>query len=149
MIITISNLQQAKNQIYIAKEKPIIVKAQNVEFNRKILEYGKFQILLSPELSQDVKKDGLKQINSGLNHVLAGIAAKNNIAIGIDLQSLSQREKKQKAILMPKIKQNIKLCRKANCKLVLLNYKDKKDAFSFLISLEASTKQAKEAIYSN
>lgn len=146
MIISTSNLQQAKNQIHIAKKKQIVIKAQNIEFNRKILEYGRFQILLSPELSQDIKKDGLKQINSGLNHVLAKIAAKNNIAIGIDIQDLSQKEKKQKAIIMSKIKQNIKVCRKANCKLALLNYKDKKDAFEFLISLGASTKQAKEAI---
>ena len=49
-MISTTNINQAKNEI--KKEKlPIIVHSQTHEFNRKILEYGKFQILLSPELA--------------------------------------------------------------------------------------------------
>ena len=133
-MISTTSLQEAKNKIRSVIEKPIIVKAQNVEFNRKIIEYGKFQILLSPELSNDIKKDKLKQINSGFNHVLAKIAAKNNIAIGIDLTEIRSKNKKRKAIQLTKIKQNIKICRKAKCKFTVLNYNDKRDAFCFQIS---------------
>jgi len=138
-MINTQNLQQAKSQIISSKEKPITVKAQNLEFNRKILEYGKFDILLSVE--SQTGKDKLKQINSGLNHVMAKIAAKNKVAIGIDLKSLHSLEKKAKAEQLTKIKENIKVCRKAGCSIVLLNAKDKKDAQSFLLSLGASTQQ--------
>ncbi|MFH1290047.1 MAG: hypothetical protein ABIH92_01425 [Nanoarchaeota archaeon] len=149
-MINTSNLQKAKNEIKTAKH-PIIIQSQDLEFNRKMLEYGKFDILLSPELTGGwagkFPRDKLKQLSSGLNHIMAKIAAKNGVAIGIDLQAIrSISNKKQKAQTIARIIQNIKTCRKAECGLVLLNYKDKKDAFEFLISLGASTKQAKEAL---
>jgi len=143
MINTI-NLEQAKKLIKNSTKKQIIVKAQDLEFNRKILEYGKFEILLSIESTAE--PDTLRQINSGFNHVLAKIASKNNIMVGIDLNEISSLEKKQKAIRLSKIIQNIKICRKAKTGIKLFNFKDKFDAFSFLISLGASTQQGKEAI---
>ncbi|MBU0907716.1 MAG: hypothetical protein KKD18_03705 [Nanoarchaeota archaeon] len=143
MIISTKNLQQAKNQIKSSKH-PIVVRAQNQEFNRKILEYGKFDVLL--DIQNTEGKDKLKQLNSGLNHVLAKIAAKNKVAIGIDLSGLrSIKDKKQKAKTLARIKANIQTCRKAKCLLTAINYKDKKDALELLISLGASTQQAKEA----
>ena len=122
---------------------PIIIQAQNDEFNRKILDYGKFDILLFPDAEK--RKDKLKQLDSGLNHVLAKIAAKNKIAIGYDLEKIRSLEKKEKAIQLARLIQNIKILRKAKTKLALINYKEKKDAFDFLISLGAATQQAKEA----
>ncbi len=130
-MIHTSNIEKAKKEIRNCMEMPIIVKAQGGEFNRKILEYGNFDILL---------------LDSGLNHVLARIAARNKVAIGIDLNELRKLEKKAKATTLGKIVQNIKICRKAKAKFVTLNYKDKRDASSFLISLGISTRQAKEAI---
>jgi len=143
MINTI-NIEQAKKLTKTEKLKPLIVLAQNDEFNRKILEYGKFDILLSVERGK--RQRTLRTIDSGLNHVLAELAAKNNVSIGIDMDELRNLKKEEKANRLEKIKQNIKICRKAKTKIVLLNYKDKKDAFAFLISLGASTKQAKDAV---
>ena len=148
-MINEKNLERAKNEIRklaIKKEKPIIVLAQNLEFNRRITEYGRFDILLSVEQSSDIKGDKIKQIDSGLNHVFAKIAAKNKVAIGIDLNSFRTREKKERAILLEKIIQNVNICRKAKCVIKVLNYKDEKNAFNFLISIGASTQQAKNAI---
>ncbi len=129
-MISTSNLDQAKKQIKNEKS-PIIVKAQSAEFNRKILEHGNFNILLTPEQ---------------LNHVQAKIATKNKIVIGFDLKALSYLEKKQKALALSRIIKIIKICRKAKTKISLLNAKDKKDAFSLLVSLGSSTSQAKESI---
>ena len=143
-MISTTNINQAKEQIKKSK-KPIIVKSQNNSFNRAILEYGRFDILLDIETT-DENRDKPKQLASGLNHILAKAAAKNNISIGIDLETLSKLNKKAKAKRLAKIKQNIKLCRKAKCKLVLVNYKDKKDAQDILISLGASSQQAKESV---
>jgi len=143
-MISTNNLEQAKKEIKNAKEKQIIVKAQSLEFNRKILEYGQFNILLS--ISSARQKSHQRTFDSGFNHVLAKIAAKNNISIGIDLKELRSLSKEQKALVLAKIKQNIKICRKAKAKISLLNAKDKKDAFSLLLSLGASTQQANQAI---
>lgn len=141
-MINTTNSEQAKKLIKKEK-KPIIIKAQTNDFNRKILEYGNFQILL--DIHETSKKDKPKILDSGLNHVLAKIATKNKISIGIDLKSIAKLEKKEKAKTLARIKQNIRTCKKAGTKLKLLNYKDKKDAFDFLISLGGSTQQAKQA----
>lgn len=144
-MISTNNLEQAKKEIKNAKKKLIIVKAQSLEFNRKILEHGNFNILASIEFSAK-QKPHQKALDSGLNHVLAKIAAKNNISIGIYLKELRSLSKEQKALALAKIRQNIKICRKAKAKISLLNVKDKKDALSFLLSLGASTQQANQAI---
>ncbi|MBI2451521.1 hypothetical protein HYV50_00415 [Candidatus Pacearchaeota archaeon] len=143
-IINTANIEEARKKIKDSKEKPIIVKAQDENFNRKILEYGKFDILLFP--SQTKKKYSLKYMDSSLNHVLAKIATKNNLSIGFDMSSIKDLEKKQKAIELSRIRQNIKICRKAKTKIKILNYKDGRGVSSFLISLGASTQQAKEAV---
>ncbi len=144
-MINTPNIEQAKKLIKSLKEKPIIVKAQAPEFNRKMLEHGNFDILVSIESSEN-KPDNVKYLSSGLNHVLAKIAAKNKVAIGIDLKEISHLEKEDKAIILARIRQNIKLCRKAKAKLKIINYKDKRNLTALLISLGASTQQAKETI---
>ena len=143
-MINTKNTEEAKKLIK-KSERPIIVKAQSPEFNRKILEYGKFDILLSPELSENVK-DTVKNINSGLNHVVAKIAAKNGISIGIDLNSLRNLDKKKKAIALSRIIQNLKIARKSKAKIKALAFKDAKNTQSLLLSLGASTSQAKESV---
>jgi len=140
-MITNPNTEKAKNEIKKATP-PIIVKARDDKYNRTLLEYGKFDILLSPETGN--RKSKLRNEDSGLNHVLAKIATKNKIAIGIDLDEISRLTPKAKAERLSKIKQNIKICRKAKTKLKILG--NKKEGFYLLISLGASTNQAKEAI---
>ena len=81
-MIDTQDINQARKLIKIAA-KPIIIKAKNDEFNRKILEYGHFDVLLSVERGD--RKDTVRQLDSGFNHVLARIAAKNKVSIGIDI----------------------------------------------------------------
>jgi ribonuclease P/MRP protein subunit RPP1 len=139
-IINTTNLEEAKKQIK-KSEPPVIIQAQDDNFNRKILEYGKFDVLLSVESGN--RKNSLRQIDSGLNHVLAKIAAKNKIAISIDLNEIKKLSKSQKAQRLSKIIQNIKICRKAKTKIKVINTNDKKNTSSLLLSLGASTTQIK------
>ncbi len=139
-MIETSNSEQAK-KLLKEEKSPKVVKANNDTFNRALLEYGKFDILLSPE--SGIRQDTLKGINSGLNEVLARIAAKNNIALGIDLSELRVLGKKEKAQRISKIRQNIRICRKSGVRLALLGVKEKRDAESLLISFGASTEQVK------
>ncbi len=141
-MINTTNIEEAK-RLMKKEEIPKIILAQNDEFNRKLLEYGNFNILLSPEAGQ--RKNKIRQIDSGLNHVLAKIAHKNNIMIGIDLESIKKLEPKQKAERLSKIRQNIKICRKAKTKIAIKT-SSIKEATSLMQSLGASSTQTKEAI---
>jgi len=142
-LISEKDTEKTKKQIKIAK-KPIIVVAQNNDYNRKMLEYGKFDILLSPELV--AIKDKPKQLDSGLNSIMGRIASKNKIAIGINLKDIKQLNKKEKALRLARIKQNIKICRKTNTKIKILNSTNKSSVRALLLSLGADTKQTKTAI---
>lgn len=144
MIINNPNLEQAKLQIKKAQEKPIVVQGQDDIFNRKILEYGKFDILLSPEAGH--RKQKLKQQDSGFNEVMGRIAAKNSVAIGIDFETIRKEDPKELSLHLARLEQNIALCRKTNTKIVCINYHDARNASALLSILGASTKQAKEAI---
>jgi RNase P/RNase MRP subunit p30 len=142
-MINTSNIEEAKKRIKNSKEKPIIVLAKDSAFNRKIAEYGKFDILMSVEYSANNQK--LRTLDSGLNEILARIAQKNDIAIGLDIKEIKSLDKKRRAIVLERVIQNIRICRKTKCKIRILNYNNEKTAFSFLLSLGASTLQAKEA----
>ena len=141
-MINTTSIEEAK-RLLKKEESPKVILAQNDEFNRKILEHGNFNILLSPETGQ--RKNKIRQTNSGLNHVLAKIANKNNITIGINLEELKILEPKIKAERLSKIKQNIKICRKAKTKLAIKT-KHLHEAMGLLQSLGASSTQTKEAI---
>ena len=148
MEINTPNLNEARKQIQKLKKegKEVIVRAQEPEFNRKILEIKDVNILLSPEIHS--RKDKLKERDSGLNDKLCRIAAKNNIKIGIDLEEIKKAEGKERAFIIARIMQNIMLCKKTGAELKILNCKekDKREAFSLLLTLGASTSQAKNAI---
>jgi len=129
----------------------IIVKGGDDDFNRKILENNKINILLSPESEHKAKP--LKQRDSGLNQVLCRIARENNIIIAINIQEITERKGKQKSELLSKIKQNIKLCVKAKTKIILTTLAEKEselrdiyDLKSLARSLGMPTYMAKEAV---
>lgn len=144
-MINTTNLNEARKLIQKATSaaQPITVQAQDDIFNRKILEYGKFDILLFPDNSH--RFDKLRTLDSGMNHIMAKIATKNKITIAYDLNAIRKLDNKQKAITLSRLKQNLKVFRKAKTKFRLLNVKDKKDAQSLLLSLGASTEQTQHA----
>ena len=120
-----------------------IVMSQDDTFNRKILEHGNFDIILSVE--NGVRKNKIRQEDSGLNHVLSKIASKNNIAIGIDLEEISKLQPKEKASRLSKIIQNIRICRKTKTKTAI-KIKSIQTAKDFMFGLGASTSQVNETI---
>ena len=96
------------------KTKKIAIIGGEDEFNRRALETLKIDYLVSPENNHG--KDSLKQRASGFNQVLAEIAKKKNISIIFSLSLInSVTDKKQRAILLSRIIQNIKVCRKSDC----------------------------------
>jgi ribonuclease P/MRP protein subunit RPP1 len=145
-MINTKSIEEARKQIQKLKKqkKKVIVSAQDSEFNRKIVEMPDVDVLLSPEIHE--RTDKLKQRDSGLNEILCRLAAKNNVKIGVDINKIKKLTDKEKAKALSRISQNIMLCRKTKCSLILVGSYDKKDAFSFLLTLGASTSQAKKAV---
>ena len=145
--INTTSIPQARKQIQqTRKENPkqeIIIQAQDDAFNRKILENKDVDILLSPESHN--RKDYMKQRDSGLNEIHCKLAKQNNIKIAIDLNNLKKADKKQKAILLARIKQNIKLCKRTKTQIILMPKPTKQDTLSFFTTLKGSTQQAKFA----
>ena len=123
LVINETNFEKAREKIKESKE-PVIFSSNDDDLNRRILEKEKISVLL---LNQNERKDKLKQRNSGFNHVLAKIAKKNNISIGINLDEII--ESKEKSKTLARISQNIKLCNKSKLKMkfIAINEKNKRN----------------------
>lgn len=124
ILIQENNFNKIRKQIKENPDKKIIFSSYDDELNRKILEKEKIDTLL---LNQSERKDRLKQRNAGLNHVLAKIAKKKNIAIGINLDEIIDSKERKKAEILARIRQNIKFCNKNKLNVEFISFKQKKD----------------------
>ncbi len=130
--------------------KDEFIKLGLVEYNdyenaRKLVENKKIRVLLNPHFN--FYKDSLHYRSGGLDHIICGLAHKNNIAIGISLNSL------ENPLLIGRVKQNIKLCRKYKVKILFFTFAKNKyelrsayDLISFLKVLGMTGKEAKDAL---
>lgn len=145
-MITTNNINEARKQIQLLKKsgKEIVVQSQDDEFNRKIFENKDVDIITSLEFD---RKDFLKQRDSGLNEILCRLAKENNIKIGINISKIIRLDKLEKARVLARVRQNIFLCSKIRCKMIVLNNHNygKQEVMSFFISLGGNTKQGEEA----
>ena len=107
IILTETNFSKLRDAIKKNKDDKIIFTSKNDELNRKVLEKLPIQILL---INLEDKKDYQKQRDSGFNQVMAKIAKKNKIQIGINFDELISSKNKEKII--SRVIQNIKLCNK-------------------------------------
>jgi ribonuclease P/MRP protein subunit RPP1 len=131
--------------------KIIAIVGESDAFNRRAIETLKIDYLISPEKGD--KKNTLKQRDSGLNHVLAKEAARKNISIVVDMGEVCKLGGREKALRLERVIQNIKICRKANCKIKIANLstdkkniKDEKGRISFGVSLGMSSVQSSKAV---
>jgi RNase P/RNase MRP subunit p30 len=147
--ISTTNINEARKEVdrLSNAKKQVIVLSQDDDFNRKILENKKVDILI---INEDIKKkDYLKQRDSSLNEILAKIAAKNNINIAIDIDKIASKPDIEQAKALARLKQNIMLCKKAKTSLIAISKKDKKNIISLFLALGASTRQAKQSTEAN
>lgn len=129
IIIQENDFQRARKKIREAQKtkesgKEIVFSSNDDELNRKILEKEDIDILLIPLVS---RKDRMKQRDSGFNHVLAKLAKKKNIAVGIDLDEIISS--KEKSEILARARQNIKLCNKNKLKMQFIS-KKKEDVYN-------------------
>lgn len=129
----------------------LAVTGHDDNFNRRVLETMTINYLVSPESGQ--RKDTLKQRDSGLNHVLAKIAKQKNIAIVINFTEINKLKPKDKALKLGKIMQNIKICRRAKCKIKIATFAKDKDELrtekqlkDFTSTLGMSSQQVRDCV---
>ena len=106
-----SNFEKARKIIREQKKlkKQVVFVSSDDNLTRKILEKEPVDILV---ILQAHRKDRQKQRDSGFNQVLAKIAKKNKVKIGICLDEILASKYKQRADILARVMQNIKLCSK-------------------------------------
>lgn len=122
IILTEKNFTKLKDLVKKNEGKEIIFSSEDDELNRKVIEKLPIKILLIPLL---YRKDYFKQRNSGFNEVMAKIAKKHNIKIGVSLDELIFSKDKERII--SRVKQNIKLCSRNKVLVVFIEGKEKRD----------------------
>lgn len=109
-------LQSKANQIpHLAKSvrrqyELVLVRGGTEELNRAALETAEVDILVNPNL-----ENGL----CGINHILARLGAKNNVAICFDLLEIIQAYKKTRSNLLSGLMETARFVRKYRCPFVM------------------------------
>lgn len=128
ILIQESDFNKIRKKIRENSEKTIIFSSDNDELNRKVIEKEKINVLL---LNQIQRKDKFKQRDSGFNQVLAKLAKKKNVTIGINLDEILEIRGEKKKDILARIKQNIKLCNKNKVQMdfIALKENNKRDIY--------------------
>ncbi len=122
----------------------LLVKGSDLELNRKAVETKEVNILTHPEYN---RKD------SGFNHVMADLAAKNNVAIEVNFREILNSSKSTRANIIHSIKTNVELCKKYKTPVIICSgtvthwqLKDPKILISMGCLMGLELKEAKKAI---
>jgi len=127
----------------ISKDAGALIRCFDVELLRKLLEIkGSHSLILSLKNG----KNSIRGIDSGFNHVLANLANKNGVTICFDMNELKGLDKKNKSIILSRLMQNMRICRKKKCKIKVINYRSVYDVRSLFLSLGCSSEQARDIV---
>ena len=124
--ISENNFDRARKLIKDNAGKKIIFSSEDDELNRKILEKENINVLL---LNMEKRKDFQKQRNSGFNHVLAKLAKKKDVSMGINLDEIIKTSEKEKARILARVHQNIQLCNKEKIKMEFIYKNNKRNLY--------------------
>lgn len=122
----------------------LLVRGGDLKLNREACEIPEVDVLTHPEY---------ERTDSGLNHVLMNLAAKNNVAIEINFREILISSKRTRSTIMKNMLQNVKLAKKYKVPIILcsgaLSHWDICDptcltSFATLLGLEL--KEAKNAL---
>jgi ribonuclease P/MRP protein subunit RPP1 len=122
----------------------LLARGGDLKLNREACETPEVDILTHPEY---------ERLDSGLDHVSAKLAAKNNVAIEVNFREILISSKATRSKILANIQNNIKLAKKFKAPIILcsgaLSHFELKDPYvmvSFATQLGLELKEAKEAI---
>jgi len=135
----------------IGSKNIVIKQGGSEQQNRGNVSDKNVDILMNPELKS--YKDKLHYRNSGLNHILAKIATDNDVAIGFGFSYLLNSNNVERARIIGRMKQNVRICRKSKTKMVVCSYasspqemRGAKDLLAFARVLGMTGGEAKKAL---
>jgi ribonuclease P/MRP protein subunit RPP1 len=139
------NLRELKYLVKRRKEFDVLlVRGGEIELNREACETPEVDILTHPELGRQ---------DSGLNHVLVKLAAKNFTAIEINFREILFTTKRTRSLVLKNIQQNVRIAKKYKAPLIIcsgaINHFEMRDPYSLISighQLGLEIKEAKEAI---
>ena len=139
------NQKELEKLVAIRKKYDLLlVGGGDLELNRIACETPEVDILTHPEIERS---------DSGLNHVLVNLAAKNNVAIEINFREILFSSKKTRSRIISNISRNVKLAQKFHAPLVLCSgavskweLRDPQALASFATLLGMSFSSAKDSI---
>jgi len=116
---------------------------------RKAVEKTKPDFIFDQEIEK--RADYMHQRNSGLNHIICQLAAKNDVAVAFSFVQLLDLRTRSKA--MGRMAQNIKLCRKYKVRMIIASFAQEpyqmrapKDLISLFVKIGMHPKEAKDAL---
>jgi len=139
------NLKELRNLARRRKEFDVLlVRGGEIELNREACETPEVDILTHPELGRQ---------DSGLNHTLVKLAAKNFTAIEINFREIMFTTKRTRALVLKNIQQNVRIAKKYKVPLIIcsgaINHFEMRDPYSLIsigCQLGLELKEAKEAV---
>ncbi|MBW2973326.1 hypothetical protein KY346_02955 [Candidatus Woesearchaeota archaeon] len=138
-------------KIISAKNKSKFVFAKAIEDNRFAFEKARPAMVFALEEAQ--KRDFMHQRGSGLNHIFCRLAKENNVKIGFSFNSILNSRGMSRAQIIGRMQQNIMLCRKYKCKMVIASFakdpyemRSPKDLISFFTEIGMHQKEAKDSL---
>jgi len=117
-------ISEVTNSNQLRKLKNDLNIVEGGKFNREVLSTKNIDILVSPEKNR--KEDFLHHRNSGLNHILCKLANKNKIAIGFSFNEVLKSKNVDRAKILGRMRQNIKLCRKYKVNMIIASFANDK-----------------------
>jgi len=87
---------------------------------RKNFESNKIKMFF--DLENKNERDFIHQRNSGLNHILAKIAHDKDKIIAFNFSTILNADSEKRALLLGRMRQNVKLCRKYKVKMFLASF---------------------------
>ena len=107
-----------ENEIHKAKNKADHVFYENDEKTRHVVE--KFKPAAVFNLENSFKRDFVHHRNSGLNHIIAKLMYDKKVAIAFSFSEILNSKKRE--ILLGRIAQNIRLCKKYKVKMITASF---------------------------
>lgn len=108
------------NDISKAKNLCRFVISISSDNDQKTMEKLKPSLIYDMEYS--TQRDPMHLRASGLNQVLCKLACQNDIIIGFSFSSLLNADKQKAAIILGRIKQNLRFCRKYNVNTLIASF---------------------------
>ena len=88
----------------------LLARGGELEMNRAACEASEVDILTHPELNRN---------DSGLNHIMARLAAKNNVAIEINFREILMASERTRSKILANMRNNVKLAKKYGAPVIL------------------------------